>query len=359
MLNYDVPLDGIRDDDMTKIFQNLILALDYETALAQLDAGLSDDEKNLVKVEIVFFYNESGLFDRALDVMRNIPAMADQQPNSPAGVRNILEQYNSEYYRFLNLRYFPSATHVAGGTFNFGPFRREEQVFVTLSNFEISVTPITVWQYAVYSQPSSRQMREKMPGQGLGGNNPMVNLNWYETLEYANWLSLRQGHRPVYQIEKDRPGQNNLNKTDKVNWSVHMDPTANGYRLPTEAEWEYAAGGGRQGHGFRYAGSDQIDDVAWYSENTDVIQAVAQKRPNELGIYDMSGLVWEWCWDWDGAYLPGHWKDPQGPLQGTYRIARGGSFRDVDDQCLVTNRGSGNSHVSDDSYGMRLVRMPG
>lgn len=344
---------------MAKTIRDLILDLDYEKAWEQLAEEASDEEKLLAQLEIAFFYNEGGLFNQALEVMHNISALADQQPDSPAGIRRVLGQLNSEYYRFLQLRYFSRVISVPGGVFEFGPLRGEQQVTVTLSDFEMSATPITVWQYALYSHPSSRQLQEKTPIQGLVGDRPMVNLNWYESLEYANWLSSRQGLRPAYQIEKERPNPNNQNPTDKINWSVFVDLTANGYRLPTEAEWEYAARGGKQGHGYRYAGSDQVDEVAWYSMNTKGIQAVAQKRPNELGIYDMSGLVWEWCWDWEGPYRPGKWKNPQGPDQGTYRIMRGGSFRDVDDQSLVTNRGSGNPHFGDDSYGMRLVRTNG
>ena len=103
--------------------------------------------------------------------------------------------------------------------------------------------------------------------------------------------------------------------------------TGQNFRLPTEAEWEYAARGGNQGHGYKYAGSNTIGNVAWYYDNSNnQTHSVATKSPNELGLYDMSGNVWEWCSDWYGNYSSGSQTNPQGPSSGSDRVSHGGSW---------------------------------
>lgn len=103
--------------------------------------------------------------------------------------------------------------------------------------------------------------------------------------------------------------------------------TGKQFRLPTEAEWEYACRGGDKSNGYKYSGSNNIDDVAWYGDNSgNKTHLVATKQPNELGIYDMSGNVWEWCQDWYGAYNSGSQVNPVEPTSGTKRVWRGGSF---------------------------------
>ena len=134
---------------------------------------------------------------------------------------------------------------------------------------------------------------------------------------------------------------------ERMNWNDIVDSfipalnalTGRTFRLPTEAEWEYAARGGNQGHGYRYAGSDDAGEVAWYSDNADIkTHSVGTKMPNELGLYDMSGNVWEWCSDWYGSYGSDSQNNPQGPSSGQRRVLRGGSWYFDAEHCRVSFR---------------------
>ena len=146
------------------------------------------------------------------------------------------------------------------------------------------------------------------------GSQPVINVTWYDAIAYSNWLSERHGLVPCY------GGSGKL---------TEWDSSCNGYRLPTEAEWEYAARGGSQSLGNVYAGSNDPSAVAWYDANSgDQLHPVGQKLPNELGLYDMSGNAYEWCSDWYGksAYTASPQTNPSGPADGGKRVLRGGSY---------------------------------
>jgi formylglycine-generating enzyme required for sulfatase activity len=132
--------------------------------------------------------------------------------------------------------------------------------------------------------------------------------------------------------------------------------TCKSYRLPTEAEWEYAARGGNKSRGYRYAGGNDIDRVAWYDGNSDIeTHPVGQKQANELGLYDMSCNVWEWCGDWYDAYPFTAQTNPKGPLSGSNRVLRGGSWSSNAEYCRVSCRSSFYPHIRSIDYGFRLV----
>jgi formylglycine-generating enzyme required for sulfatase activity len=191
---------------------------------------------------------------------------------------------------------------------------------------------------------------------GKGDDNPMYLINWYEAVEYCNKLSESQGLDPAYSIGSgNRP-------------SVTCDFTKNGYRLPTEAEWEYAARGGEN---YKYSGSDDLDAVAWYGNNSNgTTHPVGQKKPNGYGLYDINGNVWEWCWDWYGSYSTTNLTDPTGPGSGAKRVNRGadwwrsGSNLGSDIDAAGTTDFEPGFRQSDspdtvwDTIGFRVVRRP-
>ena len=136
--------------------------------------------------------------------------------------------------------------------------------------------------------------------------------------------------------------------------------TGQNYRLPTEAEWEFAARGGNKSRGYKYAGSNNIADVAWYLSNSGYkTRPVGQKSPNELGLYDMSGNVWEWCQDRYGGYSSSAKTNPTGSSTGSFRVIRGGSWDSDPQDCRVANRynfGPGIRYYG--LVGFRLARTP-
>ena len=131
--------------------------------------------------------------------------------------------------------------------------------------------------------------------------------------------------------------------------------TGKNFRLPTEAEWEYAARGGKKSNGYKYSGSNTIDNVAWYHGNSNTTHPVGTKQANELGLYDMSGNVWEWCQDWYGSYSSSALTNPTGPTSGTYRVYRGGSWCYFARNCRVSYRGHNGSAYALDYLGLRLA----
>jgi formylglycine-generating enzyme required for sulfatase activity len=156
---------------------------------------------------------------------------------------------------------------------------------------------------------------------------------------------------PVYYVSYDDIVNNFLPRLNAI--------TGKNYRLPTEAEWEYAAKGGQQTHNYTYSGSNTIGDVAWYySNSSNTTHVVGIKLPNELGIYDMSGNVWEWCRDWYDDPYPSGANNPTGASTGSYRVIRGGSWSNNAGNTTVSIRINGTPSDRYNGVGFRLVLVP-
>ena len=136
--------------------------------------------------------------------------------------------------------------------------------------------------------------------------------------------------------------------------------TGRNFRLPTEAEWEYAARGGEKSKNYKYAGCNQdVGSYAWYGPNANShTHKVGEKKPNELGLYDMSGNVWEWCSDYQGAYTKNSQENPKGPRNGEERILKGGCYTSPTRGCRITDRSNYNPQLGYSYYGFRLVMIP-
>lgn len=172
------------------------------------------------------------------------------------------------------------------------------------------------------------------------GSIPMAGSSWISTIGLGN-------NYPAYYISW----------SDCQNFIEDLnDLTGLNFRMPTEAEWEYAAKGGNKSQGYTYSGSNTADDVAWYTGNSDgKTHPVATKEPNELGVYDMSGNVYEWCQDWYGNYSSGAQTDPTGPSSGTYRVFRGGCWTHGAGNCRPSSRSRTSPSSAFNYLGLRLV----
>lgn len=185
-----------------------------------------------------------------------------------------------------------------------------------------------------------------------GALKPVVQVSWLDALIFCNRLSVVTDREPVYWVGTQMLTKENV----PANLSrVRYDVRANGYRLPSEAEWECAAKGFQS---FQFSGSEDVNAVAWTVNNTDgVLPRVGMKDPNALGLYDMSGLVWEWCWDGydSGFYERAPSTDPIATTDGRERVCRGGSFSGDAINSRVSLRGRANASETWDTLGFRIV----
>ena len=216
--------------------------------------------------------------------------------------------------------------HVEGGTFMMGALPDDKEASrdekpahsVTLSSFSIGETEVTqeLWEAVMGTNPSEFEGDSQRP---------VESVTWDDCQDFIAELNCITGKK---------------------------------FRLPTEAEWEYAARGGNKSKGYKYSGSNILKKVAWFYDNgDDQTHSVKQKQANELGLYDMSDNVWEWCQDWYDAnyYSVSPRSNPQGPSNGSYRVVRGGSWYDCARDCRSSIRGSSIPDHRYDILGLRLA----
>ncbi len=237
----------------------------------------------------------------------------------------------------------PAGPFSLGNTGSYeGEYDEKPPVTIIISKpFYISKYEITQQQY--------KAVMGNNPSEFKGDDLPVEQVSWYDALNFCNRLSQSEGLTPCYTINGTK---------------VTSDFEANGYRLPTEAEWEYAAKAGTKTDFYSgkltYSGNSPIDPnldkIAWYSANSsNATHPVGQKTPNAFGLYDMSGNVWEWCWDRYAEYPSKETKDYQGPEIGTYRVYRGGGWRNLAWYCRSTNRDRNYLDDKNNSLGFRVV----
>lgn len=241
----------------------------------------------------------------------------------------------------------PGMVSVEGGTFMMGSNENngENPIHeVTLKSFYIGKYPITVEEFEKFIIATGYQTDAEKEGYD-------VLTDKWEMRDGINWSYNVQG--------KKRENEEKNHPVIHISWN-DADAYAKwaGGRLPTEAEWEFAARGGNKSKGYKYSGSDNIDDVAWYWNNSGkTTHPVGTKKPNELGIYDMSGNVSEWCNDWyDNEYYNNSpSKNPKGPESETFRVLRGGSWADLDSNCRSTERHHYLPGEKENYFGARIV----
>ncbi len=215
------------------------------------------------------------------------------------------------------LIYVEGGRFVMGDTWGDGysdekPTHRVELTY----DFYVGKYPVTFEEYDRYCKETGA---EKPYDWDRGrGRRPVVSVSWFDAIEYCNWLSEKEG-LPIAYYGDGSLLDENRRKTEDIT-------RVKGYRLLTEAEWEYAARGGKKSMGYKYSGSNSPDSVAWYDSNSgDKTHEVGKKKRNELGLYDMSGNVWEWCSDWWGSYSSSAQTNPYNNKAGSNRVYRGGS----------------------------------
>ncbi|MEL7251929.1 MAG: SUMF1/EgtB/PvdO family nonheme iron enzyme [Bacteroidota bacterium] len=269
--------------------------------------------------------------------------------------RNPVKQQSSE-----SVRNVPGMTEkmvlVEGGAFEMGDVlgegeKNEKPVHtVTLRDFYIGIHAVTFAEYDLYCKAAGVELP---PDEGWGrGQRPVIRVNWFEAVKYCNWLSEQAGRKPVYTINEE---------------GVSADWDVAGFRLPTEAEWEFAARGSGQkirfGNGKDEANSAEINYNASSasifnhkgSYRRKTVPVGSLSSPNSLGLHDMSGNVWEWCWDWWGEYLDFAQEQPVGPASGSRRVLRGGSWFSGSSSCRLVYRYQLPPASKDISIGFRVV----
>ncbi|WP_329328271.1 formylglycine-generating enzyme family protein [Streptomyces luteogriseus] len=215
---------------------------------------------------------------------------------------------------------------VPAGRVTLSDRRTQRSWAVEVAPFRMSAFPVTQEGYALVTG--------ERPSTARGGRLPVEGVSWWDAVRFCNALSRREGLTPAYEVG---PGTGN----GDADATAHWDTAADGYRLPTEAEWEHACRAGSTGP--RYG---PLDEIAWYRGNADDrLHPVGGLQPNAWGLYDLLGNVWDWCWDLYDA-----------EVYGTYRVLRGGGWSDEHWSCRASVRRRSHPTFRIDDVGFRVAR---
>lgn len=245
---------------------------------------------------------------------------------------------NERVSKYSQLTISSKFVFVEGGAFTMGD-RSGEGWDDELPTHQARVSSFYISKYEE-TQAEYEEVMNKNSNNSSKSRKPVIGVTWFDAIRYCNEKSIKDSLTACY---------------DTLNWSC--DFSANGYRLPTEAEWEFAARGGIYDSGYLYSGSDDISSVGWYVEDQFVLlRDVGKKDPNSLGIYDMSGNAHEMCYDRYGAYSSEYQVNPTGPATGSNRVNRGGAYNNMARSCRVASRGYSTPSGYGGNIGFRIVR---
>ncbi|MCC6413236.1 MAG: formylglycine-generating enzyme family protein [Saprospiraceae bacterium] len=272
-------------------------------------------------------------------IINSVPPSDTSASKAPQTPKNIAENKSP------GMVLMPGGTIEMGDTWGRGLANEKPVHGVKVAPFYIGAYEVTFEEYDNFCRESGR-LQPTDNGWGRG-DMPVINIGWYDAVAYCNWLSKQQRLKPVYTID---------------GFNVSADWSANGYRLPLESEWEYAARGARKGQTWQFSGSGNADEVAWFRNNAaDKPHAIGLKRPNELGLYDMSGNVAEWCWNWMAPY-PNTREKAAELAEGSaefLKVYRGGSFQSQTFRVRVSSREAASPSSRLDQVGFRVARNAG
>lgn len=350
------------DKEVLKL--NYDIAIGYVHQAAQLKAAPESVSKKYL--ELAFWYGESGNETRAAGILDSAAVLTNRLLPQASSAKEIIKAFDFEIYQKMMARYYfvenVNLVKVKGGDFMMGcnstiycPPRELPFHSQTVDTFWISKYETTNWQYYLFCMADKHRFPVLECKSDSIAMHPVSLVNWSDAILYCNWVNKQLDQDPFY--------IRNFNSEESDFVSYYEGELKyrkkEQYRLPTEIEWEYATkGGGKVEKPYKeYSGSEKVDRVAWYSENSGGhSHPVGSLTPNELGLYDMSGNVWEWCFSWYRDYP----LDSDEVYSNNYkyysRVLRGGAWDSVESLCRSSLRDWSDPDYKNFNFGFRLVR---